>query len=138
MLRLFLEAFEEADMVTGHYLIGHDLPVLNGSLLDAGLPPLPDKLVQDTKVHLTSRKHISASQESLSAMLGCRAPKLHMTQQDWRRANRLTPDGIELAKDRCIGDVLQHMEMREKLIALGWLKPPKMWRGGGKEGPYTP
>jgi hypothetical protein len=80
-------------MVTGHFLLGHDLPMIAGALLELGMPPLPDMLVQDTKVHLLRMKGISKSQESLGAMLGLESPKVQMNQAKWRAANRLTPEG---------------------------------------------
>jgi hypothetical protein len=43
MLRLFVEAFNAADMVSGHYIRGYDLPTINGALTEYQLPPLSDK-----------------------------------------------------------------------------------------------
>lgn len=135
----FVKAYNEADVVTGHYILGHDLPVLNGALLEQDQPPLGDKLVQDTKVHLITRKYVSASQESLSGMLGIDAPKVQMDQTKWRKANRLLPAGLELTKQRVVGDVIQHMQMREELLRLHWLNPPVLWsRGGASVKSYTP
>ena len=57
-------------------------------------------------------------------MLGIDAPKVQMDQKKWREANRLTPEGIALTKERVVGDVIQHMELRNALIELGWLDPP--------------
>lgn len=138
MLKRFLEAYNQADIVTGHYILGHDLPVINAACLELGLPPLRQKLVQDTKVHLTNRKYLSASQESLAGVLGCRASKFHMTQPMWREANRLTPAGIALTRERCTDDVVQHMELRSKLLDLHWLGRPRPWKGGSGTGPYVP
>jgi hypothetical protein len=138
MLRKFVEAYDQADGVTGHYILGHDLPIISGHLLELGLPPLGPKLVLDTKIHLVNRKGVSASQESLGGMLGLTHQKIPMDQTKWRSANRLEASGIPEATKRCIGDVLEHMEMFARLRDLGWLKPPTVYRGGGKEGPYTP
>lgn len=128
MLMGFRERFEEADMVTGHFITGHDLTTLNGAYLRHRLPPLPSRLVHDTKNHLKKRKYVSASQESLGAMLGIEAPKIPMSQQDWYEANTLQPKGIAKTRRRAIGDVRQHVEMREELLRLGWLGQPKVWR----------
>jgi hypothetical protein len=91
---------------------------------------LADKLVQDTKTHLVRRKGISGSQESLAAMLLLEHDKVQMNQIKWRAANRLTPEGLALTRERVVGDVRQHMELRRTLLELGYLAPPVMWRGG--------
>jgi len=127
MLEGFRDMYNSADIVTGHYILGHDLPVINGALMELGLPKLEQKLVSDTKVHLTNRKYISASQESLSGMLGIPASKYHMTNPMWREANRLTPKGIELTRKRVMDDVKQHKLLRKKLAELGYLGPATVW-----------
>lgn len=138
MLLEFREWYDQADIVSGHYILGHDLPIINGHLLELGLEPLGPKMVSDTKVHLVGRKGVSASQESIGAMLKLDNQKMQMTQAMWRSANRLEPKGIKLAVERCVSDVMEHMEMREKLIELDWLKPPVLYRGGGKVPGYSP
>jgi len=123
----FLSRWHEADMVTGHNIIRHDLTMLDGMCLEYGRGPLGPKLVQDTYGHLKRSKGVSRSQESLAAMLGVAAPKLHMTQRDWREANRLLPEGLVKTRARVVGDVLQHMELRKRLIELQWLGVPRTW-----------
>jgi len=127
MLEGFLELYNEAGMVTGHYIRGFDLPILNSSLTEYELPPLHSKLSQDTKIDLIKRQGMSNSQENLAAMLDVVKPKINMTQKDWRDANRLTDDGIERTKKRVVGDVEQHIEMRQRLIDLRMLRPPRIW-----------
>lgn len=139
MLAAFAQVYDEADMVTGHYIRGHDLPVLNGALLELGRAPLGDKLTHDTKLDLVSRRYISASQENLAEMLGVRAPKVHMNTPRWREANRLTPRGLELTRKRAVGDVRQHIELRRRLLSMGALGRPRMWTGRGAASVrYTP
>jgi hypothetical protein len=130
MLTQFLAAYNQADMVTGHFITGHDLGHINGALMEYQLPTLGDKLVQDTKAHLVRRKGISGSQENLAAMLLLEHDKVKMNQIKWRAANRLTPEGLALTRERVVGDVRQHMEMRARLLELGYLAPPTVWRGG--------
>jgi hypothetical protein len=125
MLCAFCKLYDAADVVTGHYIRKHDLPIINGAMLEIGLRPLSPKLASDTKLDLIVRAGVSASQESLSGLLGLPASKFHMTQTMWRQANRL--EALELTKRRVAGDVKQHKLLREELIALGWLGPPKMW-----------
>ncbi len=139
ILLAFCKVYAEADMVTGHYILGHDLPMLNGALMEFQLPALGDKMVQDTKVHLIRRKGISCSQESLGAMLRLDHAKVQMNQSKWRAANRLTPEGLKLVRERVTGDVKQHIAMRRELDALGYLSPPKLWRSGtAKAVDYAP
>lgn len=123
----FMEAFGKADMVTGHYIRKHDLPLLNGMLIEWKMPTLSAKLSSDTKLDLVKRLDLPASQEALSAYLGVKAPKVQMTQADWRDANRLTESGLERTYRRCVGDIVQHKQMRQKLIERGLLKAPKLW-----------
>lgn len=139
MLAAFREAYEEADMVTGHFIRGYDLPVLNGALMEAGIPHLGPKLTCDTKNDLLKRKYISVSQENLASMLGLSAPKVQMDTPKWREANRLTDQGIKLSRIRCVGDVVQHKELRLELLRRDWLAGPTVWRpGGGPDGDYIP
>ena len=139
ILSAFLVAYNAADMVTGHYVSGHDLPMINGALVEYRMPALADKLVQDTKTDLIRIKGISKSQESLGAMFDLDAPKVQMNQAKWRAANRLTPEGLALVRARVVGDVRQHIELRAELSRLGYLSPPKVWRSGhGQSAEYVP
>lgn len=139
ILGQFLQAYQQADMVTGHYITGHDLPMLNGALMECGMPLLQDKLVQDTKTHLVRSKGISLSQESLGAMLRLDHQKVTMNQSKWRAANRLTPEGLAEVRHRVTGDVQQHMDLRRELLARGYLAPPRVWSGGtASVESYTP
>lgn len=128
MVEGFLEFYESADIVTGHYIRRHDLPQLVAACMELGLPPLSPKLTSDTKLDLVRRKGISASQENLSHMFGLGYPKEHMSQIDWRIANRLTPEGLARTRERVEGDVRQHKELRSYLIRAGFLGPPKVWK----------
>jgi hypothetical protein len=129
MLEGFREYYDQADMVTGHYIRMHDLPIINGAMIEHGLPPLMEKLTCDTKLDLVKKgQSFSASQENLAAMFGITAPKVHMNTPMWREANRLTPEGLRLTKERVTGDVLQHMALREVLVERGLLGDPKVWK----------
>jgi hypothetical protein len=139
MLKGFKALYDQADMVTGHFIRGYDLPVINGALMEEQLALLGDKMTCDTKQDLKKRKYISASQENLAAMLGIDEPKVQMNTPKWRQANRLTVAGIELTKLRCVGDVVQHKAMRARMLELDMLGGPKVWRAGGlKDGEYVP
>lgn len=126
MLEGFRFLYDQADIVTGHYIRKHDLPIINGAMLEYNLAPLGPKLSSDTKLDLNRIADLSASQESLADMLGIEEEKYHMTQRKWRRANRLLD--IEEAEKRAVGDVRQHQALRSALVEHGYLGPPKVWR----------
>ena len=139
ILEDFMVDFARADMVTGHYITGHDLPMLNGALMECGMAPLPDTLVQDTKTHLIRSKGLSLSQESLGAMFRLDHQKVQMNQSKWRAANRLTPAGLAEVRQRVTGDVRQHLSLRRELLAHGYLSAPKAWKSGAASmEPHTP
>ncbi len=127
-LRYFIDILNAADMLTGHYIRRHDLPILNAALVEYGLPHLRPFLTQDTHGDFVKRKDLSISQENLAAMLGLPEPKHHMTQTEWRKANRLTKAGIAAARKRVVDDVIQHKALRLALLERGLLKAPKVWR----------
>lgn len=131
ILEGFRERYNEAGMIVGHYIRGYDLPTLNGAMTDYKLPPLTDILTHDTKQDLVKWQGHSKSQENIGAMLGLLHPKVHMNQEMWREANRLTSKGLNLTRDRVLGDVDQNIAMWERLKELGYLSPPKMWYSKG-------
>lgn len=128
ILDRFLARYNEADIVTGHYIRKHDLPILSGQLLELGRPPLSAKMTSDTKLDMLKKADVPATQEYLGEVFGIDAPKVHMTQADWREANRLTPAGLAKTEARVAGDVRQHMLLREAMLAAGWLGGPRLWR----------
>lgn len=140
MLSGFVALYDEADIVTGHYIRGFDLPNLNAAMMEFGLPQLTEKWTVDTKGDLVKRQGISASQESLGAMLGIKAPKIVMTQDDWRSANRLEPRGLKKVRERVVGDITQHIEMLAELRRRGLVGPGKLWTPGPgrNDARYTP
>lgn len=131
MLQGFKALYDQADMVTGHNIRRYDLPCLNAAMTEYQLPCLGDKLAHDTYNDLLKKDGLSFSQANLGAMLGLVAPKVGMDQAKWRAANRLKLDTIKLSRERVVGDVLQNIELRARLIELGYLGPPKVWRSGG-------
>ena len=140
ILAAFVRAYDRADLVTGHYIRAHDMPMLNGALMEFGMPPLGEKLLQDTKLDLIRTKGISLSQESLGAMFRLDHQKVQMNQSKWRAANRLTPAGLAYVRERVVGDVREHIEMRQRLLEGGYLRPPRLWKSQSAEPAtaYTP
>lgn len=126
MLLEFSALYKQADIVTGHYIRNHDLPIINGALIEFGLPALDVKMTVDTKNDLIKWKDLGKSQEALGEMLGLDAPKDHVSPHEWRQANRLQIP--EITRRRVVADVVQHKELRLALQARGALKSPKVWR----------
>jgi hypothetical protein len=128
---------EDADVVVGHYIRGFDLPLLNGNLLRAGEPPLAAVLAHDTKLDLTRMHGRSLSQKNLAAQIGVAKPKVDVTLYEWECFNTRVPGFREKGIERVRGDVLQNIEMRSRLIEMGWLGAPRQWDGGStKSGRY--
>jgi len=127
MIELFRKAYDLADIVTGHFIRGYDQIVLNGACMRLGLPPLGKKLTLDTKLDLHKASGLSKSMENLGAMFELEHPKIPMNTAAWARANMLLPDGIKMAKERCVGDVAEHMEMLKIMTSRGLLNAPRMW-----------
>ena len=139
MLNAFAVAYDLADIVVGHWIRGFDLPLLQTAMIDNNLPLLGPKLTHDTKEALVKFQGLSKSQMNLASILGIDSPKVNMTQQDWREANRLTRAGLALVKERVEADVLQNIEMRQQLLERGLLNPPRLWQPSTSiAGDYTP
>ncbi len=96
-------------------------------MVEYDLPELPRKMTCDTKNDLIGFKGISKSQESLAAMFGLERPKIHMNQEDWREANRLTRKGLTRTEERVVGDIFQHEQLRAALLDRDLLLPPRPW-----------
>lgn len=130
MYRAFVEVLAEAALVYGHNIRRFDLPLLNAGLLRRELPPLPPLLTCDTLRDYPKRKDMSASLENLAKVHGVDTDggKKHMGTVDWERANRLTPAGVAEARERVASDVLLQERLRARLLELGLLKAPSVWR----------
>ena len=62
-----------------------------------------------------------------------------MNQAKWRSANRLESAGLDESRLRVVGDVRQHIELRARLLELGYLSRPVKWQpGGAAKAEYTP
>lgn len=123
----FAALLTEADIVFGHNIRKHDLPIFQAGLLRRELPPLPPILTTDTLRDIPKKNGLSASLANLSAMYGLEGEKQSMSHSDWELSNRLTDEGIALARGRVVGDVLLQEQLRAKLLSLDLLKPPRRW-----------
>lgn len=138
MLEAFRAAYDEADVVTGHFIRGFDLPLLNGAYERLGLPTLGPKWAQDTKGDYIKAGGISKSMENLGAMYELKHPKVQMNTALWGKANMLLPEGIEATKKRVVGDVREHVELRAEMLRRGVLGSGKAWSGGARVESYAP
>lgn len=125
----FSTILQSADIVYGHNIRRHDLPIIQAHLLRLHLPPLGELTTTDTLRDYPKRGGMSASLANLAAYYGLEGEKKVMTQNDWEDANRLTSSGIPLARERVVGDVLLQERLRDKLLELEILKAPRTWRG---------
>jgi hypothetical protein len=138
MLEAFVAAYDEADIVTGHFIRGFDLPLLCGALMRLGMPLLGSKLTHDTKGDLVRGQGLSKSQENLGAMFELAHPKVSMNTSRWADGNMLLPEGLKATRKRVVGDVLQHIELRATMLGRELLGPPRPWSAGGASATYTP
>lgn len=124
----FRAILADAGLVYGHNIRRHDLPIFQAGLLRRSLPPLPQLLTTDTLRDYPKRNGLSASLENLAAMYGLDGEKFSMNQPAWEAANRLTKDGVGLARRRVVTDVLLQESLRDRLLELGLLATPRVWR----------
>src|SRR5260370_37776926 len=128
LLTGFRPLYDAADMITCHFGRIHDLPKINGAMVEFGMPKLKPIEMLDTKVDfLRHGQHMSASQESLAGMFGLAESKVHLTHDDWRRANRFEPEALKKVEARVVGDVIQHMALRRELLKRALLGAPRAW-----------
>ena len=129
MLAKLLKAIRSADVVVGHYIRKHDLPLLNETCLRLGLPLLPKLQTIDTKADLTSIVQLGASLENLGVTLidDDENGKHHMCGGMWRIANQLTVEGKAGTAKRVMADVVLNIRVLEELRRRGALGAVKWW-----------
>ena len=128
LLRLFKRAYDDATHVMAHNIRRFDLPIINGSLMEHGMPMLGPKLTIDTLKDLKKIAGMSKSQQNLAETFDLEEEKLPMSDAMWRRAGRLNPKALERARQRCRTDVVQNKALYWKLREGEYLHPPKVWR----------
>ncbi len=127
MLERFLKAYDEADILTGHFLVGHDLRLLTDHCIRFGWPLPAPKVVQDTKTLMPVVRGLGLSQENLSTLFELDEKKHRMNGRRWAVTNTLAQGGREEARQRCVRDVRQHKALRKKLVEQGYLDAPRRW-----------
>jgi len=123
----FTAVLSAAGLVYGHNIRKHDLPIFQAGLLRRQLPILPVLRTTDTLNDYPKRNGMSRSLENLAAMYDLEGEKYGMSQPAWEKANRLSDDGMEMARKRVVADVLLQERLRAKLIELDILRPSKVW-----------
>ena len=121
------------DILTGHNIDRFDLPLFQAQLMRYGMPSLPALTTQDT-MRLPKKRDMSASQESLInyKSLDLRCPigmpiyKDHLSIPQWEEAAMGWDDTVLI--ERPSSDVHGHAHLREKLIELGYLATPRLWK----------
>jgi len=124
MFQSFLEAYEAADIVTGHNIYRFDLPVLNADLLRNEFDPLEPKLVQDT-IRIVKTKGFKKGQDNLATLLESPVQKMPLNWQEWQDAYE--ESDWRTVIDRVVSDVRGHKIIRAKMMERGWLKPAIRW-----------
>lgn len=135
-MQRFLKDYNAADAVTGHYIRGFDLSLINATCVRLSLPPLSAKLTHDTKSDLIRMSGLSKSQENLAAYFDLKHIKEKMSTHTWEQANSLVQEGREETRRRVVGDVNQHCEFRVELLKRGALQPMVMWTSGARPEKY--
>lgn len=124
MLAPLLEAIRYADIVTGHNLCRHDLPLLRAECLRLGLEPVNRVWVSDT-IKLGKLKGYKKGQDNIAALKGVDEQKMALNWQQWDDA--YDEIGWPKIRARCRSDVISHRQIRLKLIEDGSLKRPVRW-----------
>jgi hypothetical protein len=124
MLAAFMPVYEQADMVTGHNLLRHDLPLLNAECMRLGLPKPSPKLVLDT-MRLGKTKGLKKGQDNLGGLLRTQQEKQAMDWEAWEQAYE--DPTWQRVRDRAESDVVMHKEIVVQMRERRWLKPPVVW-----------
>jgi len=126
--RLIMPLREGNVLVVGHNAVRYDLPMLNGTLVKLGRPPLGPLLVSDTYAHLVKSDYAySKSLGNMAERFGIQA-KGSMSEYAWERAYEGDPEYLEKLKRYNIGDVQVTLELRAVLLERGILKPARVWK----------
>lgn len=124
-LEPLVRRIKQANVLTGHNIIRFDLPVLNAELMRLGVENLGSLLVQDT-IRLPRTKGFKKGQDNIASLLNVPLPKKALNWQEWQDAYA-EPD-LTTVKERVVGDVEQHKQLRLRMRERGWLCAPKLWQ----------
>ena len=127
-LERFIKPMREGHLIVTHNGPRYDLPFLNGTLMRMGLRPLGRVLLSDTYAHLPKRgSAFSASLGNLAQRFEVEHQKGSMSEVDWDQAYNGDPQALAYLEEYNITDCLTTLSLREKLLELGLLGPPRLW-----------
>jgi hypothetical protein len=127
-LERWVRPLRESCLVITHNGFRYDLPLLNGSLIKAGLAPLPRLLVSDTFEHLPKRGYaFSASLGNMARRFKLPQQKGSMSEYDWELVYAGDREALIRLQTYNIGDVHATLKLRRRLLELGLLGPPRHW-----------
>ena len=116
----FKEVVESADIVTGHNILRHDIPLLNATGLRLGEPQIRWPRTVDTLQFLRNMglKGFPKGQEYLADHFGVGERKMHVGLYTWERAARGDLEARGVVIERCVSDVISHKELYRELMQL--------------------
>ena len=106
----FKRIVESAGIVTAHNIVRHDIPLLNAHADRNHLPRIEWPMAVDTLLDITHTKGMSRSQEYLADRDKLHERKMHVGMHTWERAACGEPAACKIVADRCLSDVLSHIE----------------------------
>jgi hypothetical protein len=128
-LEEFIAPLLEPDViVVTHNGPRYDLPFISGTRMRLSGKSLPPLRVSDTYAHLPKRgSAFSASLGNMSQRFGA-VPKGSMSEYDWEQAYNGVPEFLTKLRKYNIGDVNATLALRRKLVELGLLGAPRIWK----------
>jgi hypothetical protein len=117
----FKSVVATADIVTGHNILRHDIPLLNATGLRLGLPQIAWPRTVDTLQLLRNMglKGFPKGQEYLADHFQIGERKMHVGLHTWEKAARGDPEARKVVIERCVSDVISHKELYKELMQIG-------------------
>jgi hypothetical protein len=117
LVKEFSEVYNSADIVSGHFAMYYDIPMIQTKLLKHRLPPLDTRipLVDTWWVARKTLKLHNNRLATLSAYLGCKNAKTPLTPDDWIQAAHGSKKSLKYIVEHCRADVLVLEECYLKL-----------------------
>jgi hypothetical protein len=118
-LRSFYQALAEADVVTGHNIRRHDIPLMNAHCVREGDDPIQWPEIVDTldrELWGGATKGLSRSQANTAARMGLDNEKMTVHLDTWEKAAAGAVNELLVVEERCMSDVTGHIEMYKELV----------------------
>lgn len=111
----FKAMVEQADVVTCHNVIRHDVPLLRAYAFRESLPEIQWPRVEDTMKMVGKGKGLPKGQEYLADHFKLGERKMHVGLHTWERASLGDPEACQIVRERCESDVRSHKELYRAL-----------------------